>query len=333
MTSPVLIIGGAGNVGRRTADTLRALYPALGLVIAGRDGARAAAAAHGLGNATAEAIDLSRSDLGIPAGLRFSAVLMFVKDTTGNALRFAQDRGAAYVDISTGPYEIAPEVAQFARWPSAAPVVLASHWLAGAASHIALHAARGFASLRSIAIAAVIDEHDLGGPAAFADFERAATASPSALVRDDGSWRWLASASDKRRFRDGSGAEHEGTPYSMMDNLTLAAATGARSVRFDLSVAASSSRLRGEPLSTEIIVELDGSRPGGSAARERHELLHPAGQAPVTAAGVALVVERLLGLHGGAAVGPGLYTPDLLVEPAHALRRLAEFGARLGPAR
>jgi hypothetical protein len=77
-----------------------------------------------------------------------------------------------------------------------------------------------------------------------------------------------------------------------------------------------------------IIIELEGELAEGGAGRRRHEMLHPEGQAPVTAAGVALVTERLLGLHGGSAVAPGLYSPDVLVDPAHAVRRFTEFGAR-----
>lgn len=247
-----------------------------------------------------------------------------------NALRFAQERGAAYVDISTAAFELGPEVALFARRPVAAPVMLSSHWLAGSATFMALHfAARDFREVSAITVSAVLDERDLGGPAAFADFERQVGASPNALVLDDGRWRWIESATNRRRFVDSSGFEHEGSPYTLMDNLTLAAATGAKSVRFDLDVGTSPARRRGEPFSTEVIVELDGHRKDGSTGRSRYDLMHPQGQAPVTAAGVATATERLLGLHGGPRVAPGLYTPDVLVDPAHAVSRFIQFGAQV----
>jgi len=112
--------------------------------------------------------------------------------------------------------------------------------------------------------------------------------------------------------------------------LSLGAATDAHSIRVDLAVGESASRRRGEPFSTEIIVEMSGRlKSNGQPGRTRHMLVHPGGQAPVTAVGVALGIERLLGLAGGAAVPPGLYLPDVLIEPGYALRRLQEAGLQV----
>ncbi|NEE14560.1 saccharopine dehydrogenase, partial [Streptomyces sp. SID7499] len=55
-------------------------------------------------------------------------------------------------------------------------------------------------------------------------------------------------------------------------------------------------------------------------------LVHPAGQRPMTATGIALGVERLLGLRGEA-VAPGIHTPETLLDPAYAVERMAETGA------
>lgn len=49
----------------------------------------------------------------------------------------------------------------------------------------------------------------------------------------------------------------------------------------------------------------------------------------MTALGVALGVERLLGLNGGTPAAPGLYLPEVLIEPAYYVRRMEEFGARI----
>jgi hypothetical protein len=49
----------------------------------------------------------------------------------------------------------------------------------------------------------------------------------------------------------------------------------------------------------------------------------------MTAVGVAVLVERLLGLAGGPPVPPGLYLPHVIVEPEYLLRRLTEFGAQI----
>jgi hypothetical protein len=57
--------------------------------------------------------------------------------------------------------------------------------------------------------------------------------------------------------------------------------------------------------------------------------VHPAGQAPLTALGVALGLERLLGLDGDEPVAPGLYLPEVLIDPAYFVRRMTESGAHV----
>ena len=81
------------------------------------------------------------------------------------------------------------------------------------------------------------------------------------------------------------------------------------------------------PFSTEIAIDIKGRGKKGEEINRRHEIVHPAGQAPLTALGVALAVERMLGLEGGAAPAPGLYLPEVLIEPAYFVRRMKEFGA------
>lgn len=327
-TAPVLIVGGSGLVGSQAAKTLRRFQPALPIVIAGRDLARAQAAAAALGNAQAVRVDLQRPDLGLPAGQPYSAVAVFVKDDTLATLRFAQARGIAHVGISSGSFEIAPEVAQFVHRPDAAPVLMLSHWLAGTGSLPALHFLREFETVESIEIGAVLDEQDLGGPAAYADFERLTTAAPHALVLEGGRWVWATGELAQRRFRSVDGTELEGQAYAPLDVQSLAAAvTSARRVRFDLVVGVSAGRRRGGHFSTETIIEIEGVLKNGARARTRHEIEHPQGQAPLTALGVTVAIERLLGLDGRPPVPAGLYLPDVLIDPGHMVRRLQEIGA------
>jgi hypothetical protein len=49
----------------------------------------------------------------------------------------------------------------------------------------------------------------------------------------------------------------------------------------------------------------------------------------LTALGVTLAIERLLGLAGGAAVAPGLYLPEVLIDPAYMVQRLEEIGTEI----
>jgi hypothetical protein len=325
---PVLIIGGSGLVGAQTAKALRRLHPTLPITIGGRDLARASAVAKEVGGADAVQVDLERHDLGQPEGRAYSAVVVFVKDDTLNALKYAQAKGLPHVSISTGVFEMGPEVARFIQQPTSAPILLHSTWLAGATLLPALHFAREFKTLDSIELAAVLDDQDVGGPAAHADFERLANVS-SALLLQDGKWRWVQGEDATRTFTGADGIQRQGQVYAPFDLLSLASATDARSIRFDLATGESATRRRGEPFSTEILFELTGVKLDGTRGRVRHELVHPAGQAPVTALGVAIAVERLLGLAGGPPVAPGLYLPHILIDPAYFLRRLEEFGTRI----
>ncbi|MGK9170969.1 hypothetical protein KXR53_32025 [Inquilinus limosus] len=324
---PVLIIGGSGVVGARAATTLRRLQPQLPITIGGRDLAKAEAVARKIGGADAAAIDLERPDLGQP-GREFGAVAVFVKDATLNSLRAAQARGVPYVSTSSGVFEIGPEVAQAIHRPTA-PVLLASHWLAGAALLPALHFGRAYRRIDGIRIGALLDEQDMGGPAAYADYDRIVTATTRVQVRQDGHWSWIGGEEAAATYRSVDGVELPAQAYSPMDVVSLAAATDARSIRLDLAYAQSASRRRGEPFSTEITIEMTGERPDGAIGRSRHELVHPEGQAPLTALGIASAVERLLGLAGGTPATPGLHLPETLLDPAEMVRRLEAFGTQI----
>lgn len=329
---PVLIIGGSGFVGAHAARTLRKLHPALPIAIGGRNFEKAEAIAREIGNAEAVVVDLDRRDLGLPAEKRFSAIVPFVKDETLNSLKYAQATGAAYLSISSGVYEVGPEAAHFIHKPTSVPVLMGSSWLVGAATFPALRFASDFNAIDAIAIAVVLDEQDMGGPAAFADYERLTTTAPRPLILKDGKFIWAGEDDASRLVLGIDGIESTAQAYSPFDVLSLSAATDARSIRFDMVYGMSASRRRGEPFSTEIVIEISGERKDGTTGRNRYELVHPEGQAPVTALGVALGIERLIGLDGKAPAAPGLYFPEVLIDPEYALRRYKEFGMRIAQA-
>jgi len=316
-------------VGAGAARTLRRLHPGLPITIGARDLAKAHAVARQVGHATAALVDLGRADLGLAKAARHGAVAVFLKDHGLSSLRYAQAHGLPYLSVSSGVLEIGPEVAAFIKAPTSAPVLMASNWLAGAATLPALHFAKEFRAIEAIEIAAVLDEEDMGGPAAHADFERLTTVAPRALIFKDRQWVWATGEDASRRLEGVDGAEMTARAYSPLDVSSLAGATDARSIRFDLVYGRSASRRRGEPFSTEIVIEIVGESSDGAIKCTRHELVHPAGQAPVTALCVAAAVERLLGLAGGSPVAPGLHLPETLIDPACLVQRLAEIGTQI----
>ncbi|GAB2669029.1 saccharopine dehydrogenase [Kribbella swartbergensis] len=323
---PVLIMGGSGQAGSGAARVLRRWHPDLPLTIAGRDLGRAERVAGELGAATAVTVDLSRADLGLPADQSYSAVVAAVWDDHLHGLRYAQDRGVPYLSISSGLVEVAPEVVASAQRASAAPTLLASHFCAGVLVPAVLHLAREFGELETIRIGAMLDESDIGGPAGLADLERWSAAATAGLVRRDGVFNWVSGPDAEVPVTTLDGTVVPGQRIGIIDVPSLALATGAANVSFDFAVGESAGRRRGEGTSIEVRIDLEGVGSAGEPLSRTHHLLHPEGQRPLTAVGIALGAERLLGLRGEP-VAPGIHTPEALLDPAYVVERLTEVGA------
>lgn len=326
--APILLIGGSGIIGRWTAHWLRAAHPDVPLLIGGRNLSKAEEAAAEIGNAEAVKIDLAVADLGV-GECDISAVAIFFTDTTVAALQFAQSRGVPYISISPAIHETGPEVAAFMHRPDAAPIVLGTEWLVGATTMPALELAKEFGRIDSIGIGALLDEQDSGGPAAFDDLERQTEAVPAVQARKDGVWFWRTGDNAKGAFRAADGTLMEATALSPHDVVGLATATGAPNIAFNLAIGESSSRRRGESMSTEIIIEIAGEDHTGQPRNTRHAVIHPEGQMPPTGLGVALVLERLIGLDGRPATPAGLYFPYQLLEPVSYLDRFKQAGGTI----
>jgi len=321
----VLILGGSGQAGSGTAALLRQWHPDLPLTIAGRDLGRAQRVADELGNATAVTIDLRRTDLGLPAGHDYSAVIATLWDNRLNGLRYAQDHGLPYLSISSGLVEIAPEVIASAQRPNTSPVLIASHWCAGVTALATMHWAREFDRVESIRIGAILDEKDIGGPAGEADLERWSIATSAGLVRRDGVFTWLAEPDAQVEIQSIDGTTLTAQSAPILDVPSLALATGAPNVSLAFAVGESTGRRNGQAPSFEMRIDLEGTDSTGTPRTTSRYLIHPEGQRPVTAVGIALGTEYLLGLQG-TPTPPGLHTPESLIDPAYAVKRLLEAG-------
>ncbi len=330
--NPILLIGGSGVVGRHTARHLRAAHPNVPLLVGGRALAKAKEAAGEIGNAEGVALDLAAGDLGLgdrPIG----AVAVFPKDDALAGLRFAQARGVPHISISGGVDGIGPEVAAYVHRPHAAAVVLGVEWLVGAVTVPTLEFAKAFGRVDGIAIGALLDELDIGGPETAAALSRLAemprAALPAALIRRDGTFSWRTGDGARTRFRAVDGTEMEAVAHSPYDVIGLAAATGAPNVQFNLALGVSSTRRHGGPMSTEILIDLAGEDRAGKPLRTRHAVVHPQGQMPLTGLGVAMVLERLVGLDGAPPTPAGLYFPYQLLDPAAYFPRLKRIGGEI----
>lgn len=327
---PVLILGGSGQAGAETARLLRRWHPELPLTIAGRNLGRAQRVADELGAASAVTIDLARRDLGLADDHDHSAVVATLWDERLNGLYYAQQRGLPYLSLSSGLVDIAPEVIAGAQRSNA--VLIASHFFAGALTLATLELAKEFERLDTIHVGAVLDEQDAGGPAALADLERWGAVTSAGSVRRDGVFTWVSGDEAQVEVLDVEGVPMPAQTIGILDVPSLALATGAPNVRFDFAVGESSGRRRGGSPSVEVRIDLAGVGLDGTPLSSTHYLVNADGQNPLTAAGIALGVERLIGLRGDPAA-PGIHTPEALIDPARAVKRMTELGATLVNAR
>ncbi|WP_434710696.1 NAD(P)-dependent oxidoreductase [Pseudomonas sp. R1-1] len=325
---PILFMGGSGAIGHRSANALRAAHPDVPLLIGGRDLAKAQQAAEEMGGAEGVVIDPSAEDLGL-GDRPVSAVAVFYMDHTLAGLRFAQKRQVPHLSISSGVFEMAPQIAGYIHTPNAAPIVLGYEWMVGATTVATLHLAKAFARVRDIRIDALVDEQDGGGPTVAADFEHLNRMLPAALTRREGAYVWREGEEANVSFRALDGTLMQASGFSSIDVAGLAAATDAANVQFNLASGVSSSRRAGRPMSTEILIEMAGEGRDGQALHARHALVHPAGAAALTGLSIAMLLERLIGLDGAPPTAPGLYFPYQLLDAAGYLQRLGKEGGEL----
>jgi hypothetical protein len=327
---PILFVGGSGAVGSRATRALRRLHPAVPLLVGGRDLGKAETLANELGHARPVRLDLERPDLGLAASDRdVSAVVTLLRDERLATLDFAQAQRVPYLGFADFVFDVGPTVARYLAKPDASAILVLGQVLGGTVAHVTLHAARHFARVRGIAIGVILDENDSGGPAGQADFARLANA-PRALVRIGGRFVYPDDQSLSRTIVDSGGVARVGKATPLLDVASLAAKTGAADVRVDLAIR-SVSHEAPRPTSNETIIELRGTRPDGAATAVRVEMLDRDTFSGTSARGAAIAVERLLGLDRGSPepLPPGLYSPEVIDDPARVVARLEAFGATI----
>jgi predicted dinucleotide-binding enzyme len=256
-------------------------------------------------------------------------MLVFVKDLEMRSVRYAQQAGIPYVAFSDFSFDIAPIVSQFIQAPKSAPIVLLGHVVGGTATLAALHFAKEFRTISSIAITGVVGVDDTGGPASKADFERYAKGGHGALILRDGAFVWLKDGAAMRTIVDGDGVERTAFALPLLDVTSLAARTAASSIRVDLAIRGSDEKKS----FTGIIIEISGTRGDGARTTLRATLVDEDVHARISAYGAALVAERLVGLRGEPPVAPGLYAPESILDPEASTRRLEELGVRVNVVR
>ena len=327
MDKPVLFVGGSGVVGSRVAKLFRQQHGRVPVLIGGRNMDKARAVAHEVGKAQAVEADTDQPEFAFPKDISLAAVVMMVPDEGLRGLMLAQAMGVPYLSIGNWLVEVGAEMAHFMRSPQASAIVLASHWHGGTAVALTQLAIKGLDEVRSVKIGAIVDEHDVAGPAALADMARGGD-SATTLAFVGGHRVWLTGESRRRMFTAVDGREIEAMAFAPYDLVSLHALTKAPNIRFDFASAASSGRLRGGDIATELIVDVEGYVQGQLQTR-RSSLEYPKGQAMLTATSVVLTLSRALGWDGGPPLPSGLYFPEHILDAEWFLDELTGRGATI----
>jgi hypothetical protein len=150
-----------------------------------------------------------------------------------------------------------------------------------------------------------------------------------ALLRDGGTWKWVEGLQHPRRVSLPDGSVLDGYPAGLLDAPSLASIIGAANVRLDMVQSDSIGTRAGGPASSDVYVDLEGVLQSGKPGRRCTIASDPNGLVHLTALGVLVAIERVLGLDGRPAAPGDLYLPGTLVLPDAAIARFEQFGVRL----
>lgn len=343
----LLVVGGYGVVGAQICTLLAARNPALRLLVAGRDAAKAAAAAAALPLAEGCAIDIGDPDPLAALPERPDAILVAVNDRADRLLLSAARRGIAIVDIARWQARIDDAHRQLAGMALTAPLILSSGWMAGAAAIVAAAGRQDATPAAHIDIDIYYAAKDKAGPdsvAGFIDIHRPFTiheagvprtvrglSHPKAMRFSDGRRvkTRLFSCPDQASLVDSGVARGVAVRMAFDDAVTTGAlALLARSGLWSLLPAATRRSLLYNPgpgAAHEFVVDVV-EQDGG---RRRTRVRDPLGQTHLTAASAASQVERVLGLNARAPVPPGIGYPEQAADLAADIAALGTMGVEI----
>lgn len=323
MAPRILIAGGYGLVGSTIARLIRESDRDVELVLAGRNPEKGAALAQELGHASAAHLDLEATVDNLPSVDLFVAALY---DPANLLVDAALRHGIAHIGITTKADDVAPIAFAALRSPPKRPIVLLGHCTAGAATITAQRAAERFSRVDTIELTALFDVRDPVGPMTASDADMLIS---RAILREGGKWKWLDGREHGRHVRLSSDSVLEAYPTSMLDAPSLAAITGAPNVRLDMAQGDSLGTRDGGPASSDLYIDIAGILKTGESGKRRTVLSDPNGLAHLTALGVLVATERVLGLDGQTPAAGGLHLPETLLQPEAAIARFAQFGVRI----
>lgn len=305
----ILIAGGYGLIGSTAARHIRKINKNVEIILAGRNPEKGDALAEELRNAGTSYLDINGTvDPKILKGC--DLIIEALRDPAGSLAEAAVSQGIAHIDITKLANEVSPLTFLTLKKSPKRPVVLSSHWQAGALTIIAAKAAEAFKHIDALEITAIYDERDPIGPMVA---KEVGGFTDRALLRKNGTWMWADSEANAREIQLPDGSMVTGFPMAALDVPSLASVTGAPDVRFDFVQGESIGSKAGGKASHDLYIKIKGTLQSGEPAEQGTIISDPNGQSHLTALGILVATERILGLDGNAPPAGGLYLPETLI--------------------
>ncbi len=319
----ILIVGGYGQVGSNIARLIRNEDRTAELILAGRNPQSGEMLIKKLTNAETAYINLDESfdlsDFG-----KIDLIISALDDHRNVLRETALTNGISCISVSELADQISPMVFLSLHKRISAPIVFAGHWQGGLLTLVVKHLAARFSRVNKVETAGLYDPKDPVGPLVT---EEVKGFVGKALIRRDGSWLSVESKDHARLIDLHDHSSVLGYPMGTLDVPSIAAFTDASNIRFDFIVGESIGSSKGLSASHDLYIEIEGTLLSGEMTKLRTIVSGPRGNSHLTAVGIYLIAESILGLKGQSVKkAGGLYLPENIVSSDNIISRLSGFG-------
>ena len=322
----ILIVGGYGMVGSNIARLIRQADQHIELILAGRNPQNGTSLAKELNHSETAYVNLEEG-FNLNEFKKIDLIISAVDDHSNILRETAILNGIACIAVSELADQISPTAFLGLHKTIVAPIVYAGHWQAGLLTLMVKQQANKFSHIETVELAGLYDPKDSVGPLVANEVSGFVG---EALIRKGGNWLSLPAKENPRTIELHNHSSAIGYPLSTLDVPSIAAFTSAKNIRFDFIIGESIGTSKGLEASHELYITIDGTLLSGDKRKLSTIVSGPKGNSHLTAVGVYLITEKILGLNGQSEqkIG-GLYLPETIISTHHISNRLKEFGIEI----
>lgn len=319
----ILIIGGYGQVGSNIARLIRRADSNIQLILAGRNPQKGEALAKELASAETAHINLGEG-FDLKQFGKIDLIISALGDHSNIVRETAILQGIACITVSELADQTSPTAFLSLHKTIIAPIVFAGHWQAGLLTLVTKQLAEKFSHISTVETVGLYDEKDPVGPLVT---DEVTDFVGTALIRENRKWLHVESKANTRNVELHDGSFAVGHPMGSLDVPSIAAFTDAANIRFDFIVGESIGSSKGLQASHDLYIEIEGVLLSGEKKKLRTIVSGPKGNSHLTAVGVYLITEKILGLNGQSELKTGgLFLPETIVAEGNIITCLSEFG-------